>query len=176
MAVKELKRTGEARGETVQGDRGEAVCGRVARETRKSPVESDLADLNGRTALGTGGSRGLGSAMCRTLARAGAQAAVHSAHDAVRAVAVKREIVAGGGRAVPIGGDFHDADAGAVRVMVVRAQDRADGMGVYAATSPQPVRAVRPEPEEDDRDWSLGRPADMDEYTDHPSPAGSRRN
>ena len=174
MAVKELKRTGEARGETVQGDRGEAVCGRVARETRKSPVESDLADLNGRTALGTGGSRGLGSAMCRTLARAGAQAAVHSAHDAVRAVAVKREIVAGGGRAVPVGGDFHDA--GAVRVMVVRAQDRADGMGMYAATSPQPVRAVRPEPEEDDRDWSLGRPADMDEYTDHPSPAGSRRN
>ena len=146
MAVKELKRTGEARGETVQGDRGEAVCGRVARETRKSPVESDLADLNGRTALGTGGSRGLGSAMCRTLARAGAQAAVHSAHDAVRAVAVEREIVAGGGRAVPVGGDFHDADAdaGAVRAMVVRAQDRADGIGVYAATSPQPMRTVLP--------------------------------
>ena len=56
------------------------------------------------------------------------------------------------------------------------AQDRADGIGVYAATSHQPVRAVRPEPEEDDRDWHLGRPADMDEYTDHPSPAGSRRN
>ena len=162
----------------MQGDRVEAGCGRVAHETRKSPVESDLADQNGLMALGTGGSRGLGSAMCRTLARAGAQAPVDPARDAVRAVAVEREIVAGGGRAVPVGGDFHDADAdaGAVRVMVVRAQDRADGMGVYAATSPQPVRAVRPEPEEDDRDWSLGRPADMDEYTDHPSPAGSRRN
>ena len=50
------------------------------------------------------------------------------------------------------------------------------GIAVYAATSPQPMRTVPPEPEEDDRDWSLGRPADMDEYTDHPSPAGSRRN
>ena len=56
------------------------------------------------------------------------------------------------------------------------AQDRADGIGVYAATSPQPMRTVPPEPEEDDRDWSLVRPADMDEQTDHPSHAGSRRN
>jgi NAD(P)-dependent dehydrogenase (short-subunit alcohol dehydrogenase family) len=47
--------------------------------------------------------------------------AVRQARDAVRAVAVEREIVAGGGRAVPVGGDFHDADA--VRAMVVRAQD-----------------------------------------------------
>ena len=142
MAVKELKRTGEARGETVQGDRGEAGCGRVARETRRSTGMTVLADHNGCTALCTPGSRGLGAAMCRSLARAGAPAPVDPARDAVRAVAVKREIVAGGGRAVPVGGDFHDA--GAVRVMVVRAQDRADGIGVYAATSPQPMRTVLP--------------------------------
>ena len=80
-----------------------------------------LADQDRRTALGTGWSPGLGAAMCRTLARAGAQVAVHPARDAVRAVAVEPEIVAGGGRAVPVGGDFHDADA--VRAMVVRAQD-----------------------------------------------------
>ena len=116
----------------------------------------------------------MGSAICRTLARAGVQATVHPACDAFRAVAVEREIVAGGGRAVPVGGDFHDADA--VRAMVVRAQDRADGIRVYAATSPQPMGTVAPEPEDDDRDWNLGRPADMDEYTDHPSPDGSRRN
>ena len=53
------------------------------------------------------------------------------------------------------------------------AQDRADGIAVYAATSPHPMQAVPPDPEEDDRDWSLGRPADMDEYTDHPVPARS---
>ena len=153
-----------------------AVALRVRREgvpsSRTWPIRTDAWHLAPE------GAGGLGSEMCRTLARAGAQAAVPPARDAVRAVAVEREIVAGGGRAVPVGGDFHDADADAdaVRAMVVRAQDRADGMGVYAATSPQPVQAVRPEPEEDDRDWSLGRPADMDEYTDHPSHAGSRRN
>jgi hypothetical protein len=56
------------------------------------------------------------------------------------------------------------------------AQDRADGIGVDAATSPQPMRSVPPEPEEDDRYWHLGLPADRDEYTDLPSLAGSRRN
>ena len=55
------------------------------------------------------------------------------------------------------------------------AQDRADGIGVYAATSPQPVRAVRPEPGEDELDWHLVRPADMDEYTDQPARTGFRR-
>ena len=37
------------------------------------------------------------------------------------------------------------------------------------------MRTVPREPEED-RDWHLGRPADMDEYTDHPCHAGLRRN
>ena len=55
------------------------------------------------------------------------------------------------------------------------AQDRADGIAVYAATSPHPMQAVPPDPEEDDRDWSLGRPADMDEYTDQPARTGFRR-
>ena len=40
-------------------------------------------------------------------------------------------------------------------------------------TIPQPMRAVPADPEKDDRDWHLGRPADMDEYTDHPVPARS---
>lgn len=113
-------------------------------------------------------------AIRRTLGRAGAQAPVDPACDAVRAVAVDREIVAGGGRAVPVGGDFHDA--GAIRAMVVRARDPADGIRVYATTSPQPMGTIAPEPEDDDRDWNLGRLADMDEYTDHPCPAGPRRN
>ena len=42
-----------------------------------------------------------------------------------------------------------------------------------ALAIPQPMRAVLPEPYEDDGDWHLGRPTDMDEYTDHPVPAGS---
>ena len=161
-------------GVTVQGDRGEAGCGRVAREARRCMGLTVLAGHDGRTELVTRGSRGLGAAICMTLARAGAQATVHPACDEVRAVAVDREIVSGGGSTVPVGGDFHDA--GAVRAMVVRARDQADGIRVYAATSPQPMGTVAPEPEDGDRDWNLGRLADMDEYTDHPSPTGPRRN
>lgn len=70
-------------------------------------------DLSGKTALVTGGSRGLGAAMCRSLARAGAAVAVHYATAADRAAAVVREIQSAGGRAAAVGADFHDeASAG----------------------------------------------------------------
>jgi 3-oxoacyl-[acyl-carrier protein] reductase len=65
-------------------------------------------DLSGKAALVTGGSRGLGAAVCRRLAEAGASVAVHYATAGDRAAKVVAAIKNGGGRAVAIGGDFHD--------------------------------------------------------------------
>lgn len=68
-------------------------------------------DLSGRVALVTGGSRGLGAAIARTLARSGAKVAVHYAVGADRAAAVVRGITNAGGEAIAVGGDFHDPDS-----------------------------------------------------------------
>ena len=66
-------------------------------------------DLGGKAALVTGGSRGLGAAMCRQLAAAGAAVAVHYATGAGPAAKVAQEIERAGGRATAVGGDFHQA-------------------------------------------------------------------
>jgi 3-oxoacyl-[acyl-carrier protein] reductase len=66
-------------------------------------------DLSGKNALVTGGSRGLGAAMCRVLAQAGAAVAVHYATAPDRARKVAEEIQRAGGRAVTVGGDFQRA-------------------------------------------------------------------
>ena len=64
-------------------------------------------DLSGKAALVTGGSRGLGAAVCRQLAAAGAAVAVHYASSPERAAKVVESISTAGGRAVAVGGDFH---------------------------------------------------------------------
>ncbi|HEV7216835.1 MAG TPA: glucose 1-dehydrogenase [Chloroflexota bacterium] len=68
-------------------------------------------DLGGKTALVTGSSRGLGAAIARRLAAAGAAVAVHYAAGAERAAALVTAIEGAGGRAVAVGGNFHDAPA-----------------------------------------------------------------
>jgi 3-oxoacyl-[acyl-carrier protein] reductase len=67
-------------------------------------------DLTGKTALVTGGSRGLGAEISRQLAAAGASVAVHYASSPDRAAKVVSEIEAKGGRAISVGGDFHRAE------------------------------------------------------------------
>lgn len=79
-------------------------------------------DLTGKTALVTGGSRGLGAAMCLDLARAGAAVAVHYAHAADRAARVVHTITEMGGRAVAVGGDFHDAPSVELAIREAQAQ------------------------------------------------------
>lgn len=70
-------------------------------------------DLTGKAAVVTGGSRGIGRAICLKLAALGAQVVVNYRADAAGAEEVVREIRAAGGRAEAVQGDVRiasDAD------------------------------------------------------------------
>ncbi|MFH8366948.1 SDR family NAD(P)-dependent oxidoreductase [Streptomyces sp. NPDC018031] len=67
-----------------------------------------LAPLAGQVALVTGGSRGIGAAICRRLAADGAAVAVNHRSSPDAAKAVVREIEEAGGRAVTVQGDVAD--------------------------------------------------------------------
>ena len=66
--------------------------------------------LNGKTALVTGASRGIGRAAALALAQAGAQVLVHYGSNQTEADAVVAEITAAGGRAQAIGADLAAAE------------------------------------------------------------------
>ncbi|MGN6379538.1 MAG: 3-oxoacyl-[acyl-carrier-protein] reductase [Gaiellales bacterium] len=66
-------------------------------------------ELDGRVALVTGGSRGIGAAICAELAAAGATVAVNYARRSDAAEAVVEEIRGGGGTAHAIEGDISTA-------------------------------------------------------------------
>ena len=67
-------------------------------------------DLSARTALITGGSRGIGRATADLLARAGARVAINYLRDERAANAAVREIRAAGGEAMALAGDVSEAD------------------------------------------------------------------
>jgi 3-oxoacyl-[acyl-carrier protein] reductase len=67
-----------------------------------------MTPCNGKTALVTGASRGIGRAAALGLAKAGAQVLVHYGRKAAEARAVVDEIKAAGGRAEAIGSDLSD--------------------------------------------------------------------
>ncbi len=64
-----------------------------------------------RVALVTGGSRGIGRAVCLELADLGYQVAVNYAHRSDAAAEVAEMIRDGGGQAVPVGADVSDSEA-----------------------------------------------------------------
>ena len=64
--------------------------------------------LNGRTALVTGGGRGIGRAVVAMLARAGADVAIAYRSRAAEAEAIADEVRALGRRAITLGGDLAD--------------------------------------------------------------------
>ncbi len=112
-----------------------------------------MGGMNGRpegSALVTGGSRGIGAAIAKTLAREGWPVGVNYRSDSAAAEAVVKEITDAGGRAKALKGDIADpgtADAlfkaleeefGPVLVLVNNAGVRADGLS----------------PQIDDEDWA----------------------
>jgi 3-oxoacyl-[acyl-carrier protein] reductase len=80
-----------------------------------------MPELDGRVALVTGGSRGIGAAISSELAAAGAVVAVNYARDAGAATSVCDAITAAGGQAHAVQGDVSTADGAAVLAAAVEA-------------------------------------------------------
>lgn len=77
----------------------------------RSAAAADPGPLAGRTALVTGGSRGIGRGIALRLARDGARAGVHYGTNKAAADATVAAIEAAGGTAFPLGADLADPDA-----------------------------------------------------------------
>jgi 3-oxoacyl-[acyl-carrier protein] reductase len=96
-----------------------------------------MTPCNGKTALVTGASRGIGRAAALELAKAGAQVLVHYGRNAAEARAVVDEIKAAGGRAEAIGADLAAPDGAHKLAARVRAivGDRLDILVANAGVS-----------------------------------------
>ncbi len=70
-----------------------------------------MQHIRGRTALVTGGSRGIGAAIVRALAEAGAAVAINYRERAGEADALVKQISGAGGRAIAIAADISQSDA-----------------------------------------------------------------
>ena len=115
-------------------------------------VESSVETSNGiagRVALVTGGSRGLGAAICRALAAAGADAAVNYRSNAEAADAVRKDVEAAGRRGMVIQADV--SDSGEVARMVAAVEAALGGVDILVNNA----GIIRPQAIEDiaESDW-----------------------
>jgi 3-oxoacyl-[acyl-carrier protein] reductase len=105
-------------------------------------------DLNGRVALVTGGSRGIGAAIVRSPAKAGAAVAINYRDRADEANALANEIVRAGGRAAAFRADVSEAEA--VAQLVQRVQSELGPIDILVNNAGiAPVRSIDDLTEED---------------------------
>jgi 3-oxoacyl-[acyl-carrier protein] reductase len=98
-------------------------------------VEQPLA---GRIALVTGGSRGIGRAVCLALAEDGADVAVNYRRDADAAAEVVEQVEALGRRAIAVGASVDDLEAD--EAMVARVVDELGGLDLLVNNAGQASR------------------------------------
>src|SRR5580700_9737563 len=87
------------------------ATGSARNEIRGSGEKTMTRKLEGKIALITGGSRGIGAAIAKRLAADGASVAITYSKDASAASAVVKAIELGGGKAVAIQADAADVEA-----------------------------------------------------------------
>ncbi len=111
---------------------------------------SNTATLSGKLALVTGGSRGIGAAISKHLARLGAVVLVNYARSEDAAKKVVAEIAAAGGKAEAIGGDV--SDLAAIRSIFAHV-DKHHGGKIDILVNNAGVYLTAPLPEFSDADY-----------------------
>jgi 3-oxoacyl-[acyl-carrier protein] reductase len=114
-------------------------------------VIRDAFDFSGKRALVTGGSRGVGAAVSRMLAEAGADVAISYLNRTAEAEALAAELRGHGGRAFAVAGDL--ADPAAVEALFERIRVELGGLDLLIANAGIWPPADVPVSEMSDEQW-----------------------